>query len=136
MLMAINGKSRLSQLKIEETHNTPLILLDNQNGNFVFSGNSFPENSTSFYEPVMQWLDLYEKQPNTKLIIDFMMDYINSSSAHMIFRIIKRIENITQKGCKAIVRWYYCGDDDDMYEEGLGYAEKVSIPFEFYEYED
>lgn len=127
---------KLEKLEIEKTRNTPFILLDNQAGSFKFSGNSFPENSKSFYEPIFNWLNRYEKTPNSLLEVDFMLDYINSSSAHMIFRIIKKLEEIARQGSKITIRWHYYGDDDDMYEEGLGYSEKVNLPFEFYEYED
>ena len=49
----------MEKLHIVETDETPMVLLDAANLQFEFSGKSLPEDVTSFYGPILDWIDDY-----------------------------------------------------------------------------
>jgi len=126
----------LRPLEINYTEKTPYIKLDKEHSTFLFEGNSYPDDIHACYAPVLHWVDRYLESPNAKTVLDFNLVYINSSSSQMLFLLIKKFESIYSAENEVLVRWHYHIDDEDMYEEGLGYAEKIQVPFEFVQYDD
>jgi hypothetical protein len=114
-------------LIIQETDETPRVLLDQENGIFVISGRSLPEDSAEFYSPVLDWIRAYSKTPNPTTEFIFRLDYSNTASSKFIHEIIVALEQI--KGAKVI--WWFLEEDEDMEEAGKEFAEQVSLPFEF-----
>ena len=53
-------------IKIKGTDDTPTVILDKENGIFEISGRSLPEDVTTFYEPILSWLDDYQEEANAK----------------------------------------------------------------------
>ena len=49
-------------IKLKGTDDTPAIILDKENGIFEISGRSLPEDVTTFFEPVLNWLDEYQEE--------------------------------------------------------------------------
>lgn len=117
----------------EGTADHPGIVLDKRSGVFEITGASFPEDAREFYKPVMQWVDEFENNPNPELLLQFKLTYYNTSSSKVIQSILERFENMNDKGIKIYVKWHYETDDEDMYEAGLGYKERVEMPFEVIE---
>ncbi|MGD9993320.1 MAG: DUF1987 domain-containing protein [Salinivirgaceae bacterium] len=122
----------MSPLIIKGTETTLAVTLDKENGVFEFSGKSRPENVSDFFEPVFNWFEGYEKQPNQETLVNFKLDYYNSSSAKVLLRLLVRIEELAENGVRSKIHWYYRGNDEDMKESGEDYASLVSVPFEFF----
>ncbi len=117
-------------LNLEGTEDTPKILLDKNNGIFEISGRSLPEDSTEFYNPILEWLDTYSKSPNANTDFDFKLEYFNTASSKLILDVLSKLEEIP--GIK--VNWYFHEDDEDMEEAGEEFSELVDIEFEFKTY--
>lgn len=117
-------------LNLEGTEDTPKILLDKNNGIFEISGRSLPEDSTEFYNPILEWLDNYSKSPNANTDFDFKLEYFNTASSKLILDVLSKLEEIP--GIK--VNWYFHEDDEDMEEAGEEFSELVDIEFEFKTY--
>jgi len=117
-------------LNLEGTEDTPKILLDKNNGIFEISGRSLPEDSTEFYNPILEWLDTYSKSPNPSTDFDFKLEYFNTASSKLILDVLSKLEEIP--GIK--VNWYFHEDDEDMEEAGEEFSELVDIEFEFKTY--
>ncbi len=49
----------METIKIQGTEDTPKIILDAGNEILEISGRSLPEDVSSFYEPVLNWLNEY-----------------------------------------------------------------------------
>ena len=47
----------METIKIQGTEDTPKIILDAENEIMEISGRSLPEDVSSFYEPVLNWLN-------------------------------------------------------------------------------
>lgn len=120
----------LKVLKIVGTEDTPEISFDVDAKEFIISGRSLPEDVSSFYKPVFDWLDVFEKSGSTDTVFKFKLEYFNTASSKIILDILMRLEEInTMAASKIGIEWYYMESDDDMLEAGEEYMELVEIPF-------
>jgi hypothetical protein len=120
----------METIKIQGTEDTPKIILDAGNEIMEISGRSLPEDVTSFYEPVLNWLNEYSEKPNKKTIFNFKLTYFNTASSKLLLDILMKLEEMHEKGLDVLIRWHYPEDDEDMAEAGEEYADIVDVPFE------
>lgn len=116
-------------LTVPATDETPLVILDPEKHVFQFSGKSLPEDVTSFYGPILKWLDDYGKTPHPKTIVDFKLIYFNTASSKLILDILFKLESIHQSGTEVQILWHYEEADEDMKEAGEEYGDLVEVPF-------
>lgn len=118
-------------VEISESQRTPKLYLDCQQGIIKLAGRSMPENSKSFFNPILEWIDKYLQTPcdNTRVIFD--LEYFNSSSSKMILQIIQRLKALDEQDKGVKVDWYYLEDDDDMFDSGKTFEELAGLNFEF-----
>ncbi len=57
-------------LFIEKTKSTPEIYFDPNQNKLKIKGQSYPENSFKFYEPVLFWLDEYLAQVEQAVLVE------------------------------------------------------------------
>lgn len=120
----------MNVIKLEATEDTPKIVLDAANNVFEISGRSIPEDSATFYKPILEWIDLYGSKPNPKTNFIFNLEYFNTSSSKLILDILTKLESLHQNGNDMVIVWCYREDDEDMQDAGQEYSELVQIPFE------
>lgn len=119
-----------NSLIIEETHDTPKIILDKSKGVFEISGRSLPENAVKFYAPVLQWMERYIVAPNPTTHFEFKLDYFNSASTKKIFEIITVLEKLSSQNLPVTIVWYHTKDDELIRNRGLEIKEMVELSFE------
>ena len=121
-------------INIAATEDTPKIVLDIQNSICEFSGRSLPEDVVSFYKPVINWLNDFEKNPipNTEFV--FKLEYFNTASSKIILDILLKINNVHKTGNTMKIKWCYNEHDLDLKEAGEEYSELIEFPFEFTSY--
>jgi hypothetical protein len=117
-------------IKILGTDDTPAVTLDSANNNFEISGRSLPEDVAAFYNPILEWLDKYNQNPNPKTVFNFKLIYFNTASSKMLLDVLMKLEELHNDGKDTLVRWFYPDDDEDMKEAGEEYADIVEVPFE------
>jgi hypothetical protein len=120
----------METIKIQGTEDTPKIMLDAENEIFEISGRSLPEDVSSFYEPVLNWLNEYAENPNNKTVFNFKLTYFNTASSKLLLDILMKLEEMHEKGQDILIRWHYPEDDEDMAEAGEEYSDIVDVPFE------
>jgi hypothetical protein len=120
----------METIKIQGSEDTPKIILDAGNEILEISGRSLPEDVSSFYEPVLNWLNEYAENPNKKTIFNFKLTYFNTASSKLLLDILMKLEEMHEKGQDVLIRWHYPEDDEDMAEAGEEYADIVDVPFE------
>ncbi len=127
---------RFDKLSIDPQKTKPKILFLPEEGLMEIQGESYPENSVEFYEPIMAWLEGYfEMTDNSKEIhFNFRLNYFNTSSSKSILDILDLLEKYHGQGQKIQVNWYYEEDDEDIEESGEEFAEGLSIPFQLIAY--
>ena len=120
----------MKSLRIEGTQDTPQIILDLDSDILEISGRSLPEDVITFYEPVMNWIEEYSRNPKKNTIFNFKLVYFNTASSKVILDILTHFEEMVEQGHNVLVRWYWEEEDDDMLEAGEEYAGMVDVPFE------
>jgi len=120
----------MESINIEATDETPQVQLDASSGEFLFAGKSLPEDVTSFFNPLMEWLDEYQSSAAAKTVVSFKMDYFNTTSSKMILDILMKLEEYVESDLDVLVKWYFREEDEDMEEAGEEYEDIVEVPFE------
>ncbi len=117
-------------IKIKGTDDTPSVILDKENEIFEISGRSLPEDVAAFYEPILDWLDLYAEEPLNETIFNFKLEYFNTASSKLLLDVLLKLEDMYADQKTVLVKWHYPDDDEDMEEAGEEYADIVDVPFE------
>lgn len=126
----------MNTIKIAGTEDTPNVILDAENDIFEISGRSLPEDVTSFYDPLLTWLDEYAENTNAKTVFAFKLVYFNTASSKLILDVLMKLEEIYEAGNDVVVKWLFPEDDEDMEEAGEEYADIVDVPFEQISYSE
>ncbi len=121
---------------VEESEETPGIILDPHKNEFKIWGRAFPEDAKIFFDPVIKWFEEYSKNPNAETTIQFNFDYYNSASATRILNILNILEKINSSEKSVKIEWNYLEEDDDMLEAGKELSEMTNINFHFIPYQD
>lgn len=125
----------MKPLKIEAAIDTPEIIFDPATNIFSISGISHPENAKEFYEEILDWLDEFRQEMETKqgqkIIVDLNFKYINSSSYKYLREIMKKVANIKRNGVDVEVIWNYQEDDEDLLNEGMVLFELPDINLDY-----
>ncbi len=119
-------------LKIVKTSDTPNVTLDSNNNIFEFSYRSLPENAIDFYNPILDWIEEYSKNPNPETIVNFKLEYFNTASAKQIAKVLLQLFEIS-KNAKVKINWHYDKNDSDMLASGQRYSKLINLDFEFIE---
>ncbi|MCH8318783.1 MAG: DUF1987 domain-containing protein [Bacteroidetes bacterium] len=114
-------------LNFNAEEDTPNIIFDPQNNKFEISGNSYPENSSEYYSPILDWLDQYCAKPNKYTEIVFKLNYFNSSSYKCLLEILYKLEKISKEGYQVDIIWYYKEGDTELKKVGQELKEEVDL---------
>ena len=118
-------------LHLKSTEDTPEVFFNTEKNEFSIKGRSLPEDSLSFYKPVISWMAAYAKHPNPSSELIIALEYFNSSSVKQVLTLISAFSEIIKSGKEAKIVWYYSEGDDLMEMKGLEFKSMVmSIPFE------
>ena len=122
-------------LNINGTEDTPEITFSPDTREFMISGRSLPEDVTSFYEPVFDWLNGFSDVQTGKTVFKFKLEYFNTASSKIILDILMKLEElVSSDNADLLVEWHYSEADDDMLEAGEEYKELVELPFNLVAY--
>ena len=120
----------MEALRIQQTDDSPEVILDQEGNRFEISGKSLPEDVVQFYQPVLNWLNAYRKKPKPFTRFVFKLSYFNTASSKLILDILMILEELKEEGNGVLVRWVSLASDEDMQEAGREYQEMVDVPFE------
>jgi hypothetical protein len=135
------NKFIMKKLLIDQTSNSPKVILDPENKVYEISGESRPPDVREFYDQILTWMDDFSlqliKTDNKTEPVNFTFNfgYFNSSSGKLILDICKILARLLAKGMNVKVTWKYETDDVDMMEVGQEISRIVKFPFEFIETE-
>jgi hypothetical protein len=120
----------MEKLFIAKTEDTPEVDFNPETAELKMSGRSLPEDVTTFYAPVLAWLDELEEGPGGAYKFIVNLEYFNTASSKLILDILMRLEDIHTGGSTSIeVVWNYDKRDTDMEEAAEEYSELVEVPF-------
>jgi len=94
----------------------PTVDFDSTKGTCEISGESFLEETSKFYSPLLEWIKEYAGK-NSSLCFDFKLTYFNTSSSKWIMNILLVLKKFEENGGKLTVNWYYFADDPEMKDD-------------------
>jgi len=103
----------LKNLLIEPTEKTPLIDFNNLSGELILSGKSIPINAPRIFEPALEWIEHYIKNPRPTTNIRLNLEYFNTASSIWVAKIIKLLSGISSPECVLILHIYFPIEDFD-----------------------
>ena len=109
----------------EKTKTTPYILIDEEKEYIRFEGESYLEDILGFFQEVNEWLEKYLSSDFTALTFDCAMEYFNSSTAKLLFNMLRTMDSCAAAGKKIIVNWIVAADDDMLIECGEDFKEEM-----------
>jgi hypothetical protein len=125
----------METLRIEQTDDSPRVILDQEDNQFEISGKSLPEDAVDFYQPIMDWLFAYRENPLAKTVFNLKLIYFNTASSKMIMDILIIFEEMVEEGHDVLIRWHSLRSDEDMQEAGKEFDEMIDVPFEHMVYD-
>ncbi len=112
---------------------TPRILLDSEHNEYLIEGHSYPENSSTFYEPIINWLKDFIHTGNNEFLFKIKLLYLNTSSTKAMFYIFDLLEDAFQNGQDIKINWLYDHENEMAKETGEELLEDLSLPYSFIE---
>ena len=121
-----SNKLESSALKISGAERSPEIDFDYAAGHLKMQGESYPEDVTSFYSPVLDSLGRYLGDLGDGTCrFDMSLIYFNSASAKVIMTLMEMLDSAAEDGASVDVYWYYDPEDDTMQELGEEFGEDL-----------
>jgi hypothetical protein len=98
------------------------------------SGESFMEETSKFYWPLVEWVKEYGRS-HDKIVFICSLTYYNTSTSKWLLALLKELKVIEDKGGEVSVVWRYTPDDVDMNDDIMDYMVdtglKISmVPFD------
>jgi len=94
-----------------------------------FSGDSFPENSNEFFEPLIRWVENFVSIPHPRVRVEFNINYFNTSSSKYIFLILSLLKKYHGEGNVLEFVWYETSSDNEMVETWKEIMEELQLDF-------
>jgi len=108
---------------IKETKYTPEVNLNVKEGILNIKGNSYPENTLEFYDPILNLLEKFFKDiENKNIILNIEIVYFNSSSSRVFFEIFDLIEDFSNS-LNFVINWICHNDNEGVLEIGEDFKE-------------
>lgn len=107
-------------LSIEGTSTSPTVLFTTE-GKLIMEGKIIPDNALPFFDVLINWIsDL----SISSIVFDINIEYMNTSASMQMFKMLRKLE----ENCEIkelLVNWHYEEDDEDHYETGQIFEEKL-----------
>ena len=118
----------MESIKIEATKSSPEINFKPENRKLEIKGESYPEDSFSFYENIF---DLMEEavEKYEKFTLEIEVNYLNTSSTKSFMTLLDIAEDGFQQGKDFSVDWYYNEENEHAYELALDFKSYLELPF-------
>ena len=121
---------------VEATKSTPKVSLNPLTHRHEFSGESYPENCSVFYSPILTWCKEYLPKTNGETV-RFSMDilYFNSSSSKSLMELFEMLDVAASTGTNVVVDWRYHADNEVALECGEDFMDELeSVTFNLVSY--
>ena len=104
----------LRDLRIDASPTTFGIEFLSSEGLIKFTGNSYPENAVDFFQPLLQWVKAYVRFHRQKTLVEFRVNYFNTSSSKYLFQILELLDSFRAKGNQVDIEWVVNEENEEM----------------------
>jgi|SRR6266480_2509966 len=116
----------MDPISISKTSRTPKVEFDFSNNQFLIAGESYPEDVSAFYGPLLEKITGFLDGLNSSPIsFRFEMIYFNSSTAKIVMELFEALEQAAASGNQVVITWVYEAGDDNIKELGEEFAEEL-----------
>jgi len=117
----------MERINIAKTARTPQIDFDFASNEFVIAGESYPEDASTFFGPLLERITKYfSGLSDAEISFRFEMIYFNSSTAKIVMELFEALEETAASGNQVTITWVYEAGDDNIKELGEEFAEELS----------
>lgn len=120
----------MQDLHIQATNNTPLVDARRDTGKVVISGDSYPENSFEFFQPLIQWLESYLHDSPGSLDFQITLAYLNTSSVRVLVDLLEMLDEAYKEGRPISLTWFYEAGNERVAELAEEFREDCSFPYQ------
>lgn len=103
----------LKNMFVEQTDKTPLIDFNFMSGELILSGKSIPINAPRIFEPILDWVNEYVKNPKQTTNLRLNLEYFNTASSIWLAKIVKALAGISKPEFVLILHIYFPIEDFD-----------------------
>jgi hypothetical protein len=103
----------LKNMYLEQTDKTPLVDLNFMSGELIISGRSIPINAPRIFEPILDWVNEYIRNPRQTTNLRLNLDYFNTASSIWLAKIVKDLTGINKPYSILILHIYFPIEDFD-----------------------
>ena len=119
----------MQDLEVAPTRSTPAIRFSAETGRLEISGESYPENSFAFFEPVMSWVVAFLAKTDVPIRFDLHVSYMNTSSIKALVDMLDLLEQAHVAGRDVAVTWSYDEENDRALDMAEEFKDDLTLPF-------
>lgn len=119
----------VQNLTIAASQSSPSVVADWERGVITMRGESYPENSFSLYEKIIDWLASYLQANSQSLQLDLELNYLNTSSVRAMIELFDNLQTAAENGRDVSVVWRYDIRNPRAAELGQELREDYTFPF-------
>lgn len=108
----------LQRVEMSQTGSNPRITLDPDKGMISISGVSYPVSTSAYFEPILEWIDLFDLSGKATLNVYFHFNYYNTYTSKFLVNLVWKCNKLSKNNKAISFYWYYDIDDDEMREFG------------------
>jgi len=113
----------MKNINIEGNDSSPKVVMDSERGIIELEGNSYPENTFEFYEPLITWIkEYFELHEKTTTTITFKLKYFNSATSQVLFDVLDHVQE--GKSNNVLVNWHYDKDNENGIDDYEDFSEE------------
>ncbi|MCB1143394.1 MAG: DUF1987 domain-containing protein [Leptospiraceae bacterium] len=115
----------MENLKILATRSTPEIVFDAGARILSMKGESYPEHTAQFFEPIVKWIRDFLSGQDQEFLLEIDLKYFNSSSSRILYTIFEMLEEASKSGKLITVNWCFDEDNEIAEEHGEEFKEDL-----------
>ncbi|MBF0501165.1 MAG: DUF1987 domain-containing protein [Candidatus Riflebacteria bacterium] len=117
----------MAAFAIDSTKSTPRIFFDEGKNVLEITGESYPENTSEFYDPFFKWLNKHlDGLHDECFTVSIELIYFNSSSSKILMNLFDRLETNVEGGKNIVVNWIYDKENESSLEYGEEFKEDMT----------
>ena len=105
----------------------PKIDFNAETGLCEISGESYLEDTVTFYASILEWLENFTSNVKKSILFNFKLTYFNTSTSKSILDILTLLKGYENTGGKVTVNWYYDDEEEEDIEAELEDVEDLII---------
>ncbi|MDX1903882.1 MAG: DUF1987 domain-containing protein [Thermonemataceae bacterium] len=101
----------------KKTYFTPDVNFSAKTGVCEIAGESYQEETFSFFNELIAWLEEYTLKVRKAIIFNVKLTYFNTSSARALLEMLLVLKKYKAQGAEVEINWYVQQEDEGMSEE-------------------